>query len=109
MKSHFTLDDSAKKYLAEHEHKWLIIDPERECVGANCSTSFTQAHIHFSLPKDEYLSNYDGFEDDGFTVYINKSLEIVPELKLTIVHHLLHNTLKLEGFPEGPEITHYKL
>lgn len=109
MKSHFTLDDSAKAYLTKHEHKWLIIDVEGECAGANCSKSFDQAVIHYKLPKDLYMGDYDSFEMDGFTVYVNKALEIVPDLKLTVVHGLLHNSLKLEGFPEGPAITHYKL
>jgi hypothetical protein len=103
------LQKEAREFLNAHEHYIVTIKVDHECVGANCSTNFSYPVVTYKMPDFERIDDYERFDMDELTIYFDKKLETVPEITLKLEHHILKNTIKVEGLPEPPPITHSKL
>lgn len=102
------LDNEAKVYLNIKNHHTLTVSADRECVGANC-TEFIYPVVNYQQPDAKRTADYDRFDVEGFTVFFEKRLETVPEVTLKLEHHILRDTIRIEGLPTPPEMTHIHL
>lgn len=95
-------------FMNIRHHNTLTVSADQECVGANCS-EFVYPVIHFRQPNTRESERFDRFEAEGVTVWFDKRLETVPEVTLKMEHHVLRDSIRVEGLPIRPEITHIHL
>ena len=103
------IQPEVKEFLNAHNYGIMTVTADRECVGANCSDAFTYPVIRYKLPENGIDERFDVFEVDGVTVVFEKKLETVPEIRFVKEHHLLRDSIRIEGLQTPPRVTHNKL
>lgn len=102
------LDQEAREYLQDHHYGQVRVDVERACVDGTCSDSYRHADIHYGAPKEANQNRYERIEMEELTLWMDKELQDMEEVHLTLEHNLLRNELHLEGFEDSLRVTHHK-
>jgi hypothetical protein len=103
------IEPEARTLLKSENHSVITVKADHECVGANCSESFTYPVITFKVPDVNEDWKYERFSVDGVTVFFDKTLETVPEVAIAREPHILKDRITLKGLDVPPPVTHIKL
>ena len=103
------IQPEAKELLEKEKHSLITLRADHECVGANCSETYTYPVISFKLPEESDERQFERFDVDGVTVFVEKTLEMMPEVNIVREHHILRDRLVATTQHEAPVMTHIKL
>ncbi|MCA0385990.1 MAG: hypothetical protein LCH34_10370 [Firmicutes bacterium] len=99
----------AKALIEREHHQWITLHADRECVGANCSESYLHPMLGFHKPTESEAERFDVFQVSGVTVFVDRELEILPEVDIDVKHHMLKDVVIATTRHEAPIMTHIKL